>query len=119
MNHLMIVASVDKGERVQGIIAPRRSDKPTGEALYDDVTKAALGRFRSCRNFELQRLLCEFRAGILTIRGHVSSYYLKQLAQETVRSLEGVMRIVNRLEVVYVQTNHREIEVQFKNPMGG
>ena len=112
MNQLMIVASVDKGERAQGIIAPRRSDKPIGEARYDDVTAAALGRFRSCHNFELQRLLCEVRAGILTIRGQVSSYYLKQLAQETVRSLEGVIRIVNHLEVVYVQTKHGKTEFQ-------
>jgi hypothetical protein len=34
------------------------------------------------------------------LRGNVTSYYLKQLAQESVRTLDGVAEVVNLLEVV-------------------
>ncbi len=37
--------------------------------------------------------------GILRLSGEVSSYFLKQLAQETVRRVDGVQGIVNHLYV--------------------
>lgn len=56
---------------------------------------------RSSQNYELQQLKYEFRRGTLTIHGKVSSFYLKQMAQEAVRDLVGVERIHNELEVTY------------------
>jgi|ERR1700693_5124005 len=47
-----------------------------------------------------RRIACEFHEGTLVLRGQVSSFYEKQLAQEAVRTLDGVEQIVNRLEVV-------------------
>lgn len=47
----------------------------------------------------LQDVICEGRDGHLILRGRVSTFYLKQLAQELVRPIEGVRSIVNRLEV--------------------
>jgi hypothetical protein len=38
--------------------------------------------------------------GVAVLRGRVPSYYLKQLAQESVRRLDGTCVIVNELEVV-------------------
>lgn len=38
--------------------------------------------------------------GILYLRGRVSSYYQKQLAQEAVVDLPGVVEVVNQAEVV-------------------
>jgi osmotically-inducible protein OsmY len=49
---------------------------------------------------ELRRVTCEYYEGILTLRGHVSSYYMKQIAQTIVQHVEGVERVVNRVEVV-------------------
>ncbi len=49
---------------------------------------------------ELRHVTCEFHEGILTLRGSVSSFYMKQLAQTVVRSLDGVERLLNRVEVV-------------------
>ena len=40
--------------------------------------------------------------GRVTLRGSVSSYYAKQMAQEAVRKLDGVEEIANELEVGYV-----------------
>ena len=48
----------------------------------------------------LRRLRIEETDTSLVIRGQVSSYYLKQLAQETVKALRGPRRLVNHVEVV-------------------
>lgn len=48
---------------------------------------------------ELRRVTGDFHEGILTLRGHVSSFYLKQVAQTLVQQVEGVERVVNRVEV--------------------
>lgn len=46
-----------------------------------------------------QHLTCEFREGLLLLRGRVSSYYQKQVAQEAVLHLEAVDQVVNQIEV--------------------
>jgi osmotically-inducible protein OsmY len=45
--------------------------------------------------------LCDYHEGALILRGDVPSYFLKQLAQEAVRGVEGVEEIVNRIQVAY------------------
>lgn len=54
------------------------------------------------RNPDLRRgaISCEFRQGVLSLYGHLSSYYQKQIAQEAVRRLDGVQRVVNHIQVV-------------------
>jgi hypothetical protein len=78
---------------------------PTPATLSPTPTQAlalAVCRLlRTSQNHELQQLKCEFRRGTLTLHGRVSSFYLKQMAQETVRDLVGVERIHNELEVTY------------------
>jgi hypothetical protein len=49
---------------------------------------------------ELRGLQIEDHEGCLVLRGRVSSYYLKQLAQESIRSISGVAEIRNVVEVV-------------------
>ena len=49
---------------------------------------------------ELRRVACDFQDGVLTLRGRVFSYHLKQLAQALVLELKGVRELDNRLEVV-------------------
>ena len=55
---------------------------------------------RSCYP-SLQCVSCEFHEGVLTLRGRVSSYYLKQIVQTLVFRLDGVIELNNRVEVVY------------------
>jgi osmotically-inducible protein OsmY len=43
---------------------------------------------------------CCFQNGVLTLRGRVPSFYLKQMAQTVLANLEGVERIDNRVDVV-------------------
>jgi osmotically-inducible protein OsmY len=48
----------------------------------------------------LKNVKCDFHAGVLTLRGALPTYYLKQVAQTTVAGLDGVDRVVNLIEVV-------------------
>ena len=52
----------------------------------------------------MKSLECEYHKGVLVLRGHVSTYYHKQLAQEAVRDIQGIESVVNVVEVV--GTNH-------------
>jgi osmotically-inducible protein OsmY len=47
-----------------------------------------------------QTLTCEFRGGMLLLRGRVSSYYHKQVAQEAVLRLDAVEQVINQIEVI-------------------
>jgi osmotically-inducible protein OsmY len=47
-----------------------------------------------------RQIACEFHEGSLILRGRLSSFYEKQLAQEALRRLAGVDQIVNQIEVV-------------------
>jgi osmotically-inducible protein OsmY len=46
------------------------------------------------------QISCEYRDGVLYLRGQSRSFYQKQMAQETVRKIDGVARVVNEIEVV-------------------
>ena len=50
-------------------------------------------------NPELRRIRIQESADTIVLRGTVSSYYAKQIAQETLRSVADGRRIVNLLEV--------------------
>ena len=84
-------------ERQAWVVATRQTENPAYDTPSDEIAIAALQRLRACPQWQLRRLHCEWHAGILSIQGQVSSFYLKQLAQETVRSLADVARIVNHV----------------------
>ncbi len=48
---------------------------------------------------ELRRLVVTADEREVVITGRVSSYYLKQLAQESVRNTVGLRKLLNRVEV--------------------
>jgi len=49
----------------------------------------------------VREIECEYSGGVLTLRGGVSTYFLKQIAQELAGSVVGVTRINNRIVVDY------------------
>tara|TARA_R110001592_G_scaffold165883_1_gene400482 strand:+ start:79860 stop:80258 length:399 start_codon:yes stop_codon:yes gene_type:complete len=49
---------------------------------------------------EVRGLACETCEGILILHGQVSSWHQKQVAQEILRHLSGIRKIVNNVEVV-------------------
>jgi hypothetical protein len=76
----------------------------SSESGNDNIVKMAQARLRACGYVDMQSLACEFHEGALTIRGRLDSYYLKQLAQESVRRIRSVEVIVNVVEVVPLDT---------------
>ena len=47
----------------------------------------------------VRSLSCEFDRGVLRLRGRLSSFYQKQLAQEAVAGLSGVEEVINEVVV--------------------
>jgi osmotically-inducible protein OsmY len=76
-------------------------DDGATHALSDrpETGKLAESRLRRSAYLALQHLSCEFRGGVLTLRGRVPSYYLKQVALAVVATVEGIQRIDDQLEV--------------------
>ncbi|NBO90767.1 MAG: BON domain-containing protein [Planctomycetia bacterium] len=69
-------------------------------ASMPGVVEGAENRLRSNSYLALKNVSCEFREGVLTLRGYLPSYYLKQMAQAAVARIEGVDRVVNEIEVI-------------------
>ncbi len=66
------------------------------DALLNRKIAAALGSCSYIRNSSLRSDVC---SGRVVLSGAVPSYFLKQMAQESLRSVEGVEEIQNELEV--------------------
>jgi osmotically-inducible protein OsmY len=64
------------------------------------IALAAKERLRRVPYSSVQDVSCECDGqGTLVLRGRLPSFYYKQMAQEAVRDLEGVRKVVNRIEV--------------------
>jgi hypothetical protein len=70
---------------------------PAATGALVDLAQACL---RRNSYLTLKNLSCEQQGGALVLRGCLPSYYLKQVAQEVVARLDGVIRIDNRIEVL-------------------
>src|ERR1700722_20386222 len=73
---------------------------PSLSASLPGVAEGAEVRLRSNSYLALKNVSCEYHEGVLTLRGCLPTYYLKQMAQTAVARLDGVQRIVNEIEVV-------------------
>ncbi len=84
---------------------PQTPWRTTVISSLDDVVKvSAEARLMESPYRELHRISCKSRKGVVTLRGRVSCYYLKQLAQEFVGQLGAVVKIDNRLNVTQQPT---------------
>jgi osmotically-inducible protein OsmY len=64
------------------------------------VLEGAENCLRSNSYLALKNITCVYHEGVLTLRGCLPSYYLKQIAQTAVSRISGVDRVVNEIEVV-------------------
>ncbi len=60
----------------------------------------AANRLGESSHLFLRHVECRLEEGSLCLEGKVPSFYLKQTAQCLLQSVDGVDRIVNRLQVV-------------------
>ena len=66
----------------------------------DRVVEGAENCLRHNSYLALKNVQCDFHEGVLTLKGCLPTYYLKQMAQSVVGRVVGVQRIVNEIEVV-------------------
>lgn len=72
------------------------ADLQDDKALLDEQVSTAL---RQNPHLKARNLRFETTARRVTLRGQVTSWYQKQMAQETLLRLDGVDRVENHLEV--------------------
>lgn len=72
---------------------------PSGEFV-----RVAKDRLQRSPYATLQRLVCHCDGDRLVLRGRLPSFYHKQLAQEAVGNIDGVVQVVNETEVVSALT---------------
>ncbi len=93
-------------------------DLPARERVYsvteaaERIAKLAERRLQESGYFCLRRVSCHYHEGVLALRGRVPSFYLKQVAQTVVRQIEGVIEILNQVEVV--DSSARSVEESSK-----
>lgn len=80
---------------------PRTLSEVSAADLARQVTTRAKARLQQRAQLRNQRIWCDFECGRLYLRGQVPTYYLKQLAQEAVVDLDGVLHIINEIEVIW------------------
>lgn len=73
---------------------------PDQLAVQQPVLEGAERSLRCNAYLALKNVSCEYHDGTLTLRGCLPTYYLKQMAQTAVSRIEGIGRIVNKIEVV-------------------
>jgi osmotically-inducible protein OsmY len=71
--------------------------RPTARASPADLAERAL---RGSPYLALRNVACDGHDGVLTLRGCLPTYYLKQVAQAIVARVDGVQQVVNEIEVV-------------------
>lgn len=64
------------------------------------VVHQAEHRLGTSSHLFLRHIACRLEGDTILLEGKVPSFYLKQTAQSLLQSLDGVERVVNRLEVV-------------------
>lgn len=82
------------------------SDRHVGQPFEDKeerIVRLAYGALGDFGYYELTRLTCEYQChgGVLILRGRVSSFYMKQVAQTVVKVIEQVHEIKNEVVVDY------------------
>ena len=63
------------------------------------ICQSAQHRLQDSSYRGLRRLTCEFSDGVLTLRGEVATYFLKQIAQTIAADIDGVDLIANHVQV--------------------
>ena len=67
--------------------------------VFQGIAEAATESLQNSPYHAVRTVLCEWDHGILFLRGKLSSFYLKQVAQETVARLKGLTLLVNEIQV--------------------
>ena len=81
----------------------RHSRRAAIANLSEAVAQAIVARLRMHTYREMRSLSVGFSNGVVTLRGRVTTYYFKQIAQESIRRIAGIVKIINLVDVRYVE----------------
>jgi hypothetical protein len=85
---------------VHSIGTEPNTQSPDPQASFQAMAERAL---HSGPYPALKKLSCDYRGGVLVLRGCLPTYYLKQIAQEVVaHQVKGAGRLDNQIQVVRV-----------------
>jgi osmotically-inducible protein OsmY len=82
------------------MVAQSTTDNPAQRLSRSSIGLLAEERLQASSYHLLQRVRCFSEGGTLILTGSLPSYFLKQMAQETVAPLPGVDQVVNQIQVV-------------------
>jgi hypothetical protein len=66
---------------------------------HDTIVDAATESLQNSPYHAVRTILCEWDHGILFLRGKLSCFHHKQVAQETVARIKGLTQLVNEIQV--------------------
>jgi osmotically-inducible protein OsmY len=78
------------------------------------IAAIAEDRFRTDSHTALRNISCTAEQGVLVLEGRLSTFFQKQLAQEIVANIEGVLQVVNNIEVVGAHRSLSDGKLAFK-----
>jgi hypothetical protein len=82
------------------LLEPRYQSKAPSLSEKEIVQTAAEVLLRESPYPEIRGVSCRFHEGVLTLRGQVPSYFLKQIAQTVVGGMDDIGEVNNQVEVV-------------------
>lgn len=71
-----------------------------GKIRTSTIHRMAEERLRDSGYLALRDVVCMAHQDMVSLHGRLPSYFLKQLAQEIAAGVEGVRRVINRIEVL-------------------
>lgn len=63
------------------------------------IVQAVERRLRESSYYYLRSIRCFYESGVVTLRGRVPTFYLKQTVQSIVEKIDGVEQVVNLVDV--------------------
>lgn len=71
-----------------------------------DLTHRVDSAIRQNPHLTGHQVFCQHEQGIVVLHGRVKSFFQKQMAQETLKRLDGVEKVINELEVEWMARPH-------------
>ena len=77
-----------------------QDDRPNARnAVHVRISAMSQERLQSSGHADLRNVLCDHDGEVTRLSGQLPSFYLKQLAHELVRNVQGIGQIENAIEV--------------------
>lgn len=72
---------------------------PATECFSEEVESRVIAAFRGLGYLQLECIDCHVADGTAYLRGEISSFYLKQIAQSVALNIQGVHQVKNQIQV--------------------